>query len=197
MPSRFSRRLGTRQTSGFRQPIDCDTAAVVRAGYSACHVTRFPVTFRPPAPQALAVLAESAGASPQSSNVCFLLLLLPAAAPHAFRSPLLCLPSPLRCQHALRRAGVPLGLRLTAAGANPQQRQLFARSDRVKAIDFHPTESWVLTTLYSGTVACCRCHYRSTNAPRPCDNLVLRVADRRQDVRGHRCPRPRRPLYCT
>ncbi|KAF8473337.1 coatomer WD associated region-domain-containing protein [Kalaharituber pfeilii] len=32
------------------------------------------------------------------------------------------------------------------------KRQLFARSDRVKGIDFHPTEPWVLTTLYSGHV---------------------------------------------
>jgi coatomer subunit beta' len=32
------------------------------------------------------------------------------------------------------------------------QRQLFARSERVKGIDFHPTEPWVLTTLYSGHV---------------------------------------------
>lgn len=31
------------------------------------------------------------------------------------------------------------------------QRQLFARSERVKGIDFHPTEPWILTTLYSGT----------------------------------------------
>lgn len=30
------------------------------------------------------------------------------------------------------------------------QRQLFARSERVKGIDFHPTEPWILTTLYSG-----------------------------------------------
>ncbi|KKY21872.1 putative coatomer beta subunit [Diplodia seriata] len=30
------------------------------------------------------------------------------------------------------------------------KRQLFARSERVKGIDFHPTEPWVLTTLYSG-----------------------------------------------
>ncbi|TKA74339.1 hypothetical protein B0A49_02934 [Cryomyces minteri] len=33
-----------------------------------------------------------------------------------------------------------------------QQRQLFARSERVKGIDFHPTEPWILTTLYSGHV---------------------------------------------
>ncbi|KAF8425927.1 coatomer WD associated region-domain-containing protein [Tirmania nivea] len=32
------------------------------------------------------------------------------------------------------------------------KRQLLARSDRVKGIDFHPTEPWVLTTLYSGHV---------------------------------------------
>lgn len=32
------------------------------------------------------------------------------------------------------------------------QRQLFARSERVKGIDFHPVEPWILTTLYSGHV---------------------------------------------
>jgi len=32
------------------------------------------------------------------------------------------------------------------------KRQLFARSERVKGIDFHPTEPWVLATLYSGHV---------------------------------------------
>lgn len=40
-----------------------------------------------------------------------------------------------------------------ANGANSAfaiQRQLFARSERVKGIDFHPTEPWILTTLYSG-----------------------------------------------
>ncbi|ODV90372.1 hypothetical protein CANCADRAFT_105966 [Tortispora caseinolytica NRRL Y-17796] len=31
------------------------------------------------------------------------------------------------------------------------KRELLARSDRVKGIDFHPTEPWVLTTLYSGS----------------------------------------------
>lgn len=31
------------------------------------------------------------------------------------------------------------------------QRQLFARSERVKSVDFHPQEPWILTTLYSGT----------------------------------------------
>ncbi|KAI5120315.1 hypothetical protein M0805_000375 [Coniferiporia weirii] len=31
-------------------------------------------------------------------------------------------------------------------------RKLFQRSDRVKAVDFHPTEPWLLTGLYNGTV---------------------------------------------
>jgi coatomer subunit beta' len=34
------------------------------------------------------------------------------------------------------------------------QRQLFARSERVKGIDFHPVEPWILTTLYSGMSPC-------------------------------------------
>ncbi|KAI0132949.1 coatomer WD associated region-domain-containing protein [Xylariales sp. AK1849] len=32
------------------------------------------------------------------------------------------------------------------------KRQLFARSERVKGCDFHPSEPWILTTLYSGHV---------------------------------------------
>ncbi|KAH8597315.1 coatomer WD associated region-domain-containing protein [Bisporella sp. PMI_857] len=32
------------------------------------------------------------------------------------------------------------------------KRQLFARSERVKGIDFHPVEPWILTTLYNGQV---------------------------------------------
>jgi coatomer subunit beta' len=32
------------------------------------------------------------------------------------------------------------------------KKQLSARSDRVKSVDFHPTEPWVLAGLYSGTV---------------------------------------------
>ncbi len=44
----------------------------------------------------------------------------------------------------------------TAPSAVPQplqlsvQRQLSARSDRVKAVDVHPTEPWVLAVLYNG-----------------------------------------------
>ena len=37
--------------------------------------------------------------------------------------------------------------------ADVPQRQLFARSERVKGIDFHPVEPWILTTLYSGMLA--------------------------------------------
>jgi len=38
----------------------------------------------------------------------------------------------------------------TADSVYKIQRQLFARSERVKGIDFHPVEPWILTTLYSG-----------------------------------------------
>ena len=38
----------------------------------------------------------------------------------------------------------------TANSVFELQRQLFARSERVKGIDFHPVEPWILTTLYSG-----------------------------------------------
>jgi len=34
-----------------------------------------------------------------------------------------------------------------------KQRQLTTRSERVKCVDFHPTEPWMLTSLYDGTVA--------------------------------------------
>lgn len=32
------------------------------------------------------------------------------------------------------------------------KRKLFARSDRVKSTDFHPTEPWLITGLYNGSV---------------------------------------------
>ena len=46
-----------------------------------------------------------------------------------------------KCQHtsAVQRLTTP-------------QRKLFSRSDRVKGTDFHPTEPWLLTGLYNGTV---------------------------------------------
>lgn len=33
-----------------------------------------------------------------------------------------------------------------------KQRKLLSRSERVKCVDLHPTEPWVLTSLYSGIV---------------------------------------------
>ena len=63
---------------------------------------------------------------------------------------------------AQERQGRPKSLELCAtvvlAGYLPKatnflfkiKRQLFARSERVKGIDFHPVEPWILTTLYSG-----------------------------------------------
>ena len=38
---------------------------------------------------------------------------------------------------------------VTRAGV---QRKLSARSDRVKSVDFHPSEPWVMTCLYNGNV---------------------------------------------
>ncbi|KAG6485704.1 hypothetical protein ZIOFF_054269 [Zingiber officinale] len=32
------------------------------------------------------------------------------------------------------------------------QRKLAQRSERVKSVDLHPTEPWILASLYSGTV---------------------------------------------
>ncbi|GJR17169.1 coatomer subunit beta'-2-like protein [Tanacetum coccineum] len=32
------------------------------------------------------------------------------------------------------------------------KRKLAQRSERVKSVDLHPTEPWILTSLYSGTV---------------------------------------------
>ncbi|KAJ3899890.1 coatomer protein [Lentinula edodes] len=40
-------------------------------------------------------------------------------------------------------------------------RKLFSRSDRVKGVDFHPTEPWVLTGLYNGQV---HIHHTETGA---------------------------------
>jgi len=50
--------------------------------------------------------------------------------------------------------GDPLWEKVQSANSIFQlQRQLFARSERVKGIDFHPLEPWILTTLYSGMPA--------------------------------------------
>ena len=54
---------------------------------------------------------------------------------------------------------VPCALLTSAARAPPLQplrldikRELSARSDRVKCVDLHPTEPWVLAALYNGHV---------------------------------------------
>jgi hypothetical protein len=50
--------------------------------------------------------------------------------------------------------GDPLWKKAQSANSIFQlQRQLFARSERVKGVDFHPSEPWILTTLYSGMPA--------------------------------------------
>jgi WD40 repeat protein len=41
---------------------------------------------------------------------------------------------------------------LSKSNLNHRQRKLFSRSDRVKGTDFHPTEPWLLTGLYNGSV---------------------------------------------
>lgn len=56
------------------------------------------------------------------------------------------------------------------------QRQLFARSERVKGIDFHPVEPWILTTLYSGMLKSAD-HTLLLLTPlpsRPCLHMVVR-----------------------
>lgn len=54
------------------------------------------------------------------------------------------------------------------------QRQLFARSERVKGIDFHPVEPWILTTLYSGMFwRFGRGEFLIANTFRPCLHLVV------------------------
>ena len=61
-------------------------------------------------------------------------------------------------QDALRRQGWPLAslipTRSMAYHPVQLQRQLLARSERVKGIDFHPTEPWVSFTLQIGRGGC-------------------------------------------
>lgn len=64
-------------------------------------------------------------------------------------------PSPARHQSnpalQLRETAVVTQMALNSTNSVYKiQRQLFARSERVKGIDFHPVEPWILTTLYSG-----------------------------------------------
>jgi coatomer subunit beta' len=43
-------------------------------------------------------------------------------------------------------------LRALDHDARSVQRKIFQRTDRVKNVDFHPTEPWLLAGLYNGTV---------------------------------------------
>jgi hypothetical protein len=53
------------------------------------------------------------------------------------------------------------------------KRQLFARSERVKGIDFHPTEPWILTTLYNGMTTSPVSSTGTNTLNRPCLHLVI------------------------
>jgi coatomer subunit beta' len=53
----------------------------------------------------------------------------------------------LQLRETARAGKMPMN---TTNSVFKMQRQLFARSERVKGIDFHPVEPWILTTLYSG-----------------------------------------------
>lgn len=44
------------------------------------------------------------------------------------------------------------------------KRKLTARSDRVKSVDLHPTEPWMLASLYNGSV-CVWNHETQVRAP--------------------------------
>ena len=73
------------------------------------------------------------------------------------------------------RESVVVGM-MAASNANTVykiQRQLFARSERVKGIDFHPVEPWILTTLYSGMLFGALVGI-SLMIPRSCIYLVIR-----------------------
>jgi hypothetical protein len=86
----------------------------------------------------------------------------------------------------------------------PIQRQLFARSERVKGIDFHPHEPWILTTLYSGRLTGAPIWTSPAHKPemltadmnRSCLYLVLRDTADCQDVRVNRCPRASGSFRC-
>ena len=59
-----------------------------------------------------------------------------------------------RQMETLRILPVANVMTVNANSVFQMQRQLFARSERVKGIDFHPVEPWILTTLYSGMFLC-------------------------------------------
>ncbi|CAL5443994.1 unnamed protein product [Camellia sinensis] len=53
------------------------------------------------------------------------------------------------------------------------KRKLAQRSERVKSVDLHPTEPWILASLYSGTV--CIWNYQSQFLNIPIPNLSENV----------------------
>lgn len=70
------------------------------------------------------------------------------------------------------------------------KRQLFARSERVKGIDFHPTEPWILTTLYSGHVYIWSFETQvgAIFAISPCSDSQLNFSGHCQNLRADRRP---------
>jgi hypothetical protein len=84
--------------------------------------------------------------------------------------------------------------------ATPAAPSLTVTQQRVKGIDFHPTEPWILSAF------ACLSEPRPTSdlttvnsdpLQRPCLHLVIRDPAGCQDVRAHRCPGPCRPLHCA
>ncbi|RCI00957.1 Coatomer subunit beta', partial [Rhizopus stolonifer] len=43
-------------------------------------------------------------------------------------------------------------MRIDIKASSIVHRKLLSRSERVKCVDLHPTEPWLLTSLYSGNV---------------------------------------------
>ena len=58
---------------------------------------------------------------------------------------------PLRLDVKVRRIGVWWAL-IRCSPLLAGQRKLLARSDRVKCMDLHPKEPWMLASLYNGNV---------------------------------------------
>ncbi|WKY04434.1 hypothetical protein Q1695_005438 [Nippostrongylus brasiliensis] len=52
------------------------------------------------------------------------------------------------CEESSPRVTTPSGMPLRL----DVKRKLLARSDRVKCVDLHPTEPWLLAALYNGNV---------------------------------------------
>ena len=63
---------------------------------------------------------------------------------------------PSTCTHTAHTVHVSCSSNVTSTllwfQSTCQQRKLSARSDRVKCVDVHPTEPWMLASLYNGNV---------------------------------------------